>query len=112
MDTRANNPDPGIHLTLVQRPDGVRIEVGGEADIANVDILHRALSNMELDGTPLVVLHLADLTFADVAVLRELDSFVRAAQQTGHRVIVSQPNGTLWRVARSIGLLETVDDMS
>lgn len=97
-----------LRVETVKREDVAWVILQGEADLATLQELEAALTRVQLDDTKAVHLHLARLTFADVASLRQLTMFARSAKQAGRDIRTCGANPTLRKVAR---LLEVHEDL-
>ena len=63
MDSPRPGEDmPPLHFVVITTPTALRVQVGGEVDLANVDALHTKLTAIELDGVATVELDLHRLT--------------------------------------------------
>jgi anti-anti-sigma factor len=94
--------DPGdarLRVEAVHDENAAWITIHGEADIANVDQLEAALDSIPLDGAKTVKLQVSDLTFVDVAALRQLTTFTRRMKQSGRTVMTCGARPTLQRMA-------------
>ena len=99
MNSAANRGGSRLSVEAVHDENAASIIVQGEADIANVDHLEAALGSIELNGAKTVKLQVSELTFVDVAALRQLTAFARRMKQDGRTVLTSGAGLTLQRMA-------------
>ncbi len=98
--TSVGNPgDARLSVEAFHDENAAWIIIHGEADIANVDHLEAALDSIHLDGAKTVKLQVSDLTFVDVASLRQLTTFTRRMKQGGRTVLTVGARPTLQRMA-------------
>lgn len=76
----------------------------GEADLGNRDALAATLSDLLLNGTRSVHLHLSDLTFADARAVAVLSGFASTARGRGLTVTTCDCTPLVRRVAGLLGV--------
>lgn len=87
-----------LQVTTVQTPEGPRVEVRGQLDLAGAEQLTDALRAAEQQGTGRVALDVSRLDFMDSTGLQViLDADVRAAEG-GHELVVVVGDGPARRV--------------
>jgi anti-anti-sigma factor len=88
-------------LSISTQVDGTvaRIEVAGELDMSNGDLLGAMIAGAVLDRCALdVVVDLGELTFLDASGVRTLLESHRWAKRHGTRLRVDRPHGLVHRV--------------
>jgi anti-anti-sigma factor len=101
-------PGPHLHVKTAHSETGAWIVIQGEADAANLDELEAALASIELDGQKAVNLDLSELSFIDVAALRQLTSFAMRMRQSGHDVTTSGAQPLILEVASALKVQDTL----
>ncbi|NUR07898.1 MAG: STAS domain-containing protein [Nocardioidaceae bacterium] len=107
MNATDRDAGAGLDVTTLRRSDAIWVDVTGEADISNVDVLRDALAVVELDRAT-VHLELSHLDFADVASIRALGAFADHVRDRGHRLVVHGTPPVVAKVARITGLDPTL----
>lgn len=98
MTSSSKPGDARIRVDAVDGESTARIIIRGEADAANADNLKDALDSIVLDGARTVQLDVSDLTFADVAALRQLTAFAHHMRQDRRAVKTCGAQPTLHRM--------------
>ncbi|MGZ6832149.1 MAG: STAS domain-containing protein [Mycobacteriaceae bacterium] len=76
------------------------IIIVGEADVGTLEQFRGAFAGIELNGAKTVQLDVADLTFCDIAAMRELTHFARQLSAAGRNVETRGARSTLHKMAR------------
>lgn len=88
-------PEPGVQTDCESQlwfaqgeRDGAaaRLELGGDLDIATVDVLAQWVEGLHLDGEPIVVVDLSHLRFCDACGLAGLLAMDRALAREGRHL--------------------------
>jgi anti-anti-sigma factor len=98
---------PRLSVEPLPQGSAYQVVVRGEADVANADRLRAALDAIGLDGASTLCLELGELTFLDVAALRELAAFTQRVRRSGRQVVTRGARPILQRTAGVLG----VEDM-
>lgn len=96
---------PAFGVTCRPGPDGVRVAVRGEIDLAVRDLLVAELRDAVKLGDPVVV-DLAEVTFIDSMGVRALFEGFQAAQDIGHELRVEHAHDWVARVLSITGVLD------
>jgi anti-anti-sigma regulatory factor len=72
-----------LRVETTNDDDATWIVLHGEADIANIDQLDAALTQVQLDGREAVRMDASDLRFFDVAALDRLALFAHEVRRSG-----------------------------
>lgn len=102
MTSSSNPGNARLRVEAVDDESTARIIIRGEADVANADSLKAALDSIVLNGAKTVELDVSDLTFADVAALRQLTAFAHHMKQDGRTVKTCGAQPTLMRMALAL----------
>ena len=102
MTSSTNPGNARLSVEAVDDTSTARIIIRGEADASNVDKLKAALESIVLDGARTVQIHVTDLTFVDVAALRQLATFALHMRQGGRTVMTTGAQPTLQRMALAL----------
>jgi anti-sigma B factor antagonist len=87
-----------LQVTIVEEPEGARIETRGDLDLGGADALNAALAEVEERGLRRVTLDVSRLDFMDSTGLQViLDADLRAAG-AGHELVVIVGDGAARRV--------------
>ncbi|MGC9666073.1 STAS domain-containing protein [Planosporangium sp. 12N6] len=101
-------PEP-LCITSVTTSDGtIRVQVGGEIDIATVIPFAEALAASVAARPSAIEVDLADVPFMDSSGVNALVCAHRSAAAGGCRVRVVRPRPVVDRVLRTCGLAETL----
>jgi len=94
----------GFEISESLEPDGVRVKVSGELDVAVIDRLQQRLDSLARTGEA-VVLDLSELAFIDSSGLNVIVTTLRHAQREGWELSID-PNmtGPVLRVVKLMGL--------
>jgi anti-anti-sigma factor len=94
----------GFEISESFEPDGVRVKVAGELDVAVIERLQQRLDSLARTGEA-VVLDLSELTFIDSSGLNVIVTTLRQAQREGWELSID-PNmtGPVLRVVKLMGL--------
>jgi anti-anti-sigma factor len=86
----------------------IRVQVGGEIDIATVTPLTEALSTVIATRPSAIEIDLADVRFMDSSGVNALVRAYHGARLGGCRLRVARPQRSVYQVLRTCGLLETL----
>lgn len=94
----------GFEISESFEPDGVRVKVAGELDVAVIERLQQRLDSLARTGET-VVLDLSELAFIDSSGLNVIVTTLRQAQREGWELSID-PNmtGPVLRVVKLMGL--------
>lgn len=94
----------GFEISESLEPDGVRVRVVGELDVAVIDRLQQRLDSLARTGEA-VLLDLSELAFIDSSGLNVIVTTLRQAQREGWELSID-PNltGPVLRVVKLMGL--------
>ena len=113
LEGAAAEESGGLAVSVDRHDSAVRVELGGELDMAGAELLHDRLRQVEQDRPQLLVIDLRSLSFMDSSGLREIVGAVRRGRDEGRRVALVKGNGpidTVLSVTRVEQLADTVDD--
>lgn len=99
-----------LSLQLESRDGVLRIDVGGELDVASAPVLAQAIAGGEQDGASAIVLDLQDLRFMDCAGLTVLVRASAYADESGHRLAMVGANRTVQKLLHLTGTESLVDE--
>ena len=101
-------PAPELDIAVTHGPEGARVGVAGEIDLATADRLRDAVDG-ELRAGRHVVLDLAGVEFMDSSGLNVILRAVQSAERNGWSFAVAPTlSVAATRVARVSGVLETL----
>jgi anti-anti-sigma factor len=104
---------PELEMEVERRDSAMRLELGGELDLATAGKLRARLEELESEKPDLLVLDLRPLEFMDSAGLREVIGAVRRGRTEERKVVVVKAHGpieSVLEVTRVEDIPETVDD--
>jgi anti-anti-sigma factor len=94
----------GFEISESLEPDGVRVKVSGELDVAVIDRLQQRLDSLARTGEA-VVLDLSELLFIDSSGLNVIVTTFRRAQREGWELRIDQRmSPPVLRVVKLMGL--------
>jgi anti-sigma B factor antagonist len=89
---------PGFHVAIERGPEGVRLTITGDVDLAAIPALERA-RNTALDGQPgKLLVDLSGVDFVDSSGLKFLLQTERVARDRGCAISLLRPTGHAMRV--------------
>ena len=103
-----------LDLTTNDRPDGVRIELAGELDLATAPKLEDEMKRVEEDGPGVIMLDLRPRMYMDSSGLRAQLAADSRAREAGRRLVLVRGDERVQRVLKITRLderLEIVDDL-
>src|SRR5262245_10124322 len=105
-------PERTIEFHVERRPDFLRVAIRGNASFDQAEVLSAQLLRMPLDGSSLVVLDLAELTFLSSLAMGALIEYRRGAARRGVEVRLANVQPQVWSAlesARLDKLFERID---
>ncbi len=110
FDGSVPNRDHGTsdHLKIGLEPDpqGVRVRLVGELDLATAPELDRVLDELAGNGHDRLLIDLDDLVFMDSTGLASMFRAQRAADANGHRLMVRGGSRRIHRLFELAGVLD------
>jgi anti-anti-sigma factor len=98
------DPTGGFEISESFEPDGVRVKVSGELDVAVIERLQQRLDSLARTGEA-VVLDLSELAFIDSSGLNVIVTTLRRAQSEGWELRIAQSmSPPVLRVVKLMGL--------
>lgn len=85
---RSQDAASRLQLACEAAPQGVRLRLVGELDLASAPDLDRALDALATDGHDSVLIDLSGVTFMDSRGLASIARAYRHAEQSGGRVVL------------------------
>lgn len=97
---------PGLTATTDTTPDGPRVRLAGELDIATAPHADEELRHAETGGPERLTLDLSGLSFMDSTGLRLVVAAEQRAQECGRELIVARGPEAVQRVFELTGVDE------
>jgi anti-anti-sigma factor len=97
-------PERTIEFRVERRPHFLRVAIRGEASYDQAEVLSAQLLRMPLDGSSLVVLDLAGLTFLSSLSMGALIEYRRGVGRRGVEVRLANVQPPVWLALESAGL--------
>lgn len=104
-DERRGTPEQ-LKIGLEPDPQGVRVTLVGEVDLATVPELDRLLDDLAQRGHSRLLIDLNGLEFMDSTGLTSIMRAVRAADANGHRLTVSRGSPQVQRLFQLTGVVD------
>jgi anti-sigma B factor antagonist len=105
----SDSADPGgARISQRREADTLVVEVAGEIDLSNADLLARGIRRAEETDAHKIVLDLNDLEFIDSTGLRELLIAQRRNDEDSDRLRLRNINGAVARVVKITGLSDVL----
>lgn len=92
-----------------EEPDGVRVVLRGELDIANASSVESRLLEIERRSPERLILDLREVSFIDSTGLSMIINADGRARKAGRRLTVVSGDGVPRRILRTVGLEERLD---
>jgi anti-anti-sigma factor len=89
-------PEPKIEFHVERRPQFLRVAIRGEASFDQAEVLSAQLLRVPLDGTWLVVLDLAELTFLSSLGMGVLVAYRRGLCRRGVELRLANVKAHVW----------------
>jgi len=102
----APGPMPGLTATTDATPDGPRVRLAGELDIATAPQADEELRHAESGGPDRLTLDLSSLSFMDSTGLRLVVAAEQRAQESGRQLYVTRGPEAVQRVFELTGVDE------
>jgi anti-anti-sigma factor len=99
-----HKPKSKIEFSLDRRPHYLRVAIPGEASFDQTEVLSAQLLRMPLDGSWLVVLDLAQLTFLSSLAMGALNGYRCGVGRRGVEVRLANAQPGVWMALELAGL--------
>lgn len=100
-------PPPAFRIEEADAPAGaVVLELAGEIDLATSGLFREHVDRARAGGAGLVVADLAEVTFMDSTMLRELLRAHRDLEEAGGRLVLAAPQAAIQRLLDLTGTSE------
>lgn len=106
-DNEGFAPPPAFSIEEAPAPDGVLLLVlAGEVDLATSGVFRQQIEDARRDGSRAVVLDMADVTFVDSTMLRELLRAHNDLKADGGRLVLAAVQPAVLRLFQLTGTAE------